>query len=132
MIFFHARHWISRLYSALYPAFYRLGSASSLDISLIPEAEPGFQVVKEWVRSWVYDFQFMPPIKFLSNLVQVSRLSFQLDRKDAMSYLTQSPFMHLQPAIYQRADSRYVVGEFLSSLEGKDTTCISAGVLFVR
>ncbi|KAJ7451097.1 hypothetical protein FB451DRAFT_1566339 [Mycena latifolia] len=126
------RYWISRLYSALYPSFYRLGSAASLDLSSIPEADVGFQVVKEWVRAWVYDFNFMPPVKFLSNLAQVSRLSFQLDRKDAMSYLTQSPFVRMKPSIYMRPGNNYVVGEFLSSLEGKEPTCISAGVLFVR
>ncbi|KAJ7139425.1 hypothetical protein C8R44DRAFT_764441 [Mycena epipterygia] len=126
------RYWISRLYSVLYPSSYRLGSASSLDLSSIPEAEAGFQVVKEWVRSWVYDFNFMPAIKFMSNLAQVARLSFQLDRKDAMSYLTQSPFMLMKPSIYLRSGNNYVVAEFLSSLEGKDETCISAGVLFVR
>ncbi|KAJ6573853.1 hypothetical protein DFH09DRAFT_1311930 [Mycena vulgaris] len=126
------RYWISRLYSALYPSFYCLGSASSLDLSLIPEAEAGFQVVKEWVRGWVYEFNFMPPMKFLSNLAQVSRLSFQFDRKDAMSYLTQSPFMRMKPAIYMRSGNSYVVSEFLSSVEGNEQTCISAGVLFVR
>ncbi|KAJ7479993.1 hypothetical protein B0H11DRAFT_1263344 [Mycena galericulata] len=126
------RYWISRLYSALYPSFYRLGSASSLDLSSIPEAEAAFQVVKESLRSWVYAFELTPQAKFLSNLSQVARLSFQLDRKDAMSYLTQSPFMRLKPAIYMREGRNYVVGEFLLSLEGKDQTCISAGVLFVR
>ncbi|KAJ7671947.1 hypothetical protein B0H17DRAFT_1208872 [Mycena rosella] len=126
------RYWISRLYSALYPSFYRLGSAASLELSSIPEAEAGFQVVKEWVRAWAYDFNFMPPVKFLSNLAQVSRLSFQLDRKDAMSYLTQSPFMLMKPAIYTRPGHNYVVGEFLTSLDGKEQTCISAGVLFAR
>jgi hypothetical protein len=120
------------LYSVLYPSFYRLGSASSLNLSSIPEAEAGFQVVKEWVRSWVYEFNFSPQMRFLSNLAQVSKLSFQLDRKDAMSYLTKSPFMRMKPSIYMRPGSCYIVGEFLSSLEGKEETCISAGVLFVR
>ncbi|KAJ6498050.1 hypothetical protein C8R47DRAFT_317204 [Mycena vitilis] len=74
----------------------------------------------------------MPAVKFLSNLAHVTRLSFQLDRKSAMSYLTQGPFMRMQPTIYKRAGNSYVIGEFLSSLEGKDQSCISAGVLFVR
>ncbi|KAJ7836348.1 hypothetical protein B0H14DRAFT_2794293 [Mycena olivaceomarginata] len=126
------RYWISRLYSALYPSFYRLGSASSLDLASIPEAEAGFQVVKEWVRSWVYDFEFFPAPKFLSNLAQVARLSFQLDRKDAMSYLTNSPFMRMQPSVYMRPGNNYIVGEFLWLLEGKQEICLSAGVLFVR
>ncbi|KAJ7743864.1 hypothetical protein B0H16DRAFT_1889844 [Mycena metata] len=126
------RYWISRLYSALYPSFYRLGSAASLDLSSIPEAEAGFQAVKEGVRSWVYEFEFMPAMKFLSNLAQVGRLSFQLDRANAMSYSIKSPFMLMQPSIYKRAGSNYVVGEFLSSLDGREPSCISAGVLFVR
>ncbi|KAF7340216.1 UvrD-like helicase ATP-binding domain-containing protein [Mycena venus] len=126
------KYWISRLYSSLYPSFYLLGSASSLELRAIPEAEAGFQVVKEWVRSWVYDFEFFPAIKFLSNLAQVTRLSFQLDRKGAMSYLTSSPFMRMSPSIYLRPGGNYVVGEFLWLLEGKEEICISAGVLFVR
>ncbi|KAF8151989.1 hypothetical protein K438DRAFT_1988110 [Mycena galopus ATCC 62051] len=126
------RYWISRLYSSLYPSFYRLGSASSLDLGSIPEAEAGFQVVKEWVRSWVYDFEFFPAAKFLSSLVQVARLSFQLDRRDAMSYLTNSPFMRMQPSLYLRPGGSYVVGEFLWLLEGKQEICISAGILFAR
>ncbi|KAJ7725516.1 hypothetical protein DFH07DRAFT_853912 [Mycena maculata] len=126
------RYWISRLYSALYPSFYRLGSASSLDLSYIPEAEAAFQVVKEWSRRWIYGFEFIPLMKFLSNLAQVARLSFQLDTKDAMSYLTQSPFIGIKPTIYLRRGGNYVVTEFLLSLQGKEETCISAGVLFVQ
>ncbi|KAJ6456165.1 hypothetical protein C8R45DRAFT_1187129 [Mycena sanguinolenta] len=127
------RYWISRLYSSLYPSFYRLGSASSLNLGSIPEAEAGFQVVRSWIRSWVYDFEFFPATAtFLSNLVQVARLSFQLDRKDAMSYLTNSPFMRLQPSTYKRRGDSYVVGEFLWMLEGKQEICISAGILFAR
>ncbi|KAJ6519176.1 hypothetical protein C8R45DRAFT_1204389 [Mycena sanguinolenta] len=126
------RYWISRLYSSLYPSFYRLGSASSLDLSSIPEAEAGFQVVRNWIRTWVYDFEFFPAATFLSNFARVARLSFQLDRKDAMSYLTNSPFMRMQPSIYKRPGGSYVVGEFLWVLEGKQEICISAGILFAR
>ncbi|KAF7367508.1 UvrD-like helicase ATP-binding domain-containing protein [Mycena sanguinolenta] len=126
------RYWISRLYSSLHPSFYRLGSASSLDLGSIPEAEAGFQVVRSWIRSWVYDFEFFPAATFLSNLAQVARLSFQFDRKDAMSYLTNSPFMRMQPSIYKRPGDNYVVGEFLWMLEGKQEISIAAGILFVR
>ncbi|KAJ7237490.1 hypothetical protein B0H12DRAFT_1238227 [Mycena haematopus] len=126
------RYWILRLYSSLYPSFYRLGSASSLDLGSIPEAEAGFHVVRSWIRTWVYDFEFFPASKFLSSLAQVARLSFQLDRKDAMSYLTNSPFMRMQPSIYLRPGGSYVIGEFLWLLEGKQEICISAGILFAR
>ncbi|KAJ7171712.1 hypothetical protein C8R43DRAFT_1231226 [Mycena crocata] len=126
------RYWISRLYSALYPSFYRLGSASCLDLNSIPEAVAGFQVVKEWIRTWVYEFRFMPQARFLGNLCQVAKFAFQFDRKDAMTYLTKSPFMLMTPSVYLRTGARYVVSEFISSLEGKEETCISAGVLFVR
>ncbi|KAF7367491.1 UvrD-like helicase ATP-binding domain-containing protein [Mycena sanguinolenta] len=35
------RFWLSRLYDVLNPVSYLLGSAASLDLSLIPEAQPG-------------------------------------------------------------------------------------------
>ncbi|KAJ7222624.1 hypothetical protein GGX14DRAFT_558715 [Mycena pura] len=126
------QYWVSRLYTTLYPPYFRLGSASGLDLGLIPEAEPAFQVLKHWVRSWAYEFQFTPHTKFLSNLSQIVRLSFRFDPKDAMSYLTQSPFISIQPAIYHRQGGSYIVAEFLSFLHGKAPESISAGVLFVR
>ncbi|KAJ7630373.1 hypothetical protein FB45DRAFT_915319 [Roridomyces roridus] len=126
------RYWISRLYSALYPSFYRLGSASSLDLSSIPEADEAFPVVKEWIRSWCYQFSFLPEIKFLSNLSQVARLGFELDPKSAMSYMMQSPVMRLKPTIYKRRGDNYIVGELLQSLELREQASISAGVLFVQ
>ncbi|KAJ6577097.1 hypothetical protein B0H10DRAFT_1963249 [Mycena sp. CBHHK59/15] len=127
------KYWILRLYAALNPPFYLLGSASSLDLASIPEAKAGFQIVKEWVRSWVYGLKFSPQFQFLTQLAQAAILGFQFDRKDAMSYLTHGPYMDAPPSVYLRGpEKRYIVGEFLSSLEGKEQWCISAGVLFVR
>ncbi|KAF7306351.1 UvrD-like helicase ATP-binding domain-containing protein [Mycena indigotica] len=126
------KYWISRLYSVLYPPYYRLGSAAALDLGSIPEAEAGLQVARQWVRSLVYDCEFLPMPMFLSNLAQITKLSFQFDRRDAMSFLKQGPYMLLQPPIYMRSSESYIVGEFLQSLEAKTPTCICAGVLFVR
>ncbi|KAJ7051208.1 hypothetical protein C8F01DRAFT_1237408 [Mycena amicta] len=125
------RHWVSRLYAALYPPYYRLGTPAALDLGLIPEAAAGLQVVREWVRGWAYDCEFLPHARFLSDLSQIARLSFQFDRRDAMSYLTQGPYMRMQPSMYKRFGDSYVVGEFLRSLEAKTSACISAGVMFL-
>nr|GAT46622.1 predicted protein [Mycena chlorophos] len=128
------RYWLSRLYATLHPPYYRLGSAACLDFTLIPEAESGLQVARQWVRSWAYDCEFLPHHRFLSDLSQIARLGFQFDRRDAMSFLTQGQYMRMQPARYRRSveDDSYIVSEFLRSLEAKTPACICAGVVALR
>ncbi|KAJ7479971.1 hypothetical protein B0H11DRAFT_1725402, partial [Mycena galericulata] len=132
---FEQRSWISRLYAALNPPSYQLGSAHCLDFSLIPEAEAALQVVKEWIRSLIYALHFTPEIHFLTHMVQLAHLAFQFDAPHAMTYLTRGPFMldERKPLMYRRPpEGRYVVAEFLSVLEDQEQFGISAGVMFLR
>ncbi|KAJ7139395.1 hypothetical protein C8R44DRAFT_867547 [Mycena epipterygia] len=129
------RHWISRLYDVLNPPSYQLGSACSFNLSLIPEAEAGLQIVKEWVRSWSYELEFKPELSFLTHMVQLAHLAFQFDGKHAMSYLTHGPFMMdpRKPLMYRRPpDGQYVVAEFLAALDVQQDWALSAATLFLR
>ncbi|KAJ6573822.1 hypothetical protein DFH09DRAFT_1361892 [Mycena vulgaris] len=136
--FFHhseRRNWISRLYAVLNPPSYQLGSAATLDLNLIPEAELALQVVKEWVRSWSYTLEFTPELVFLTHMVQLARLGFEFDGRHAMAYLTRSPFMMdpRKPLMYRRPpEGRYIVADFLSGLDDQHEWCLSAGVIFLH
>ncbi|KAJ6614863.1 hypothetical protein B0H10DRAFT_2042924 [Mycena sp. CBHHK59/15] len=129
------RYWISRLYATLNPPSYHLGSISVLDLASIPESETGFQVVKEWVRSWAYMLEFVPELEFLTHFLHIANISFQFDRTHAMSYMTRGHFMTSpkKPLKYRRPpDGQYVVAELLCALDGQYDWCLSAGVIFIR
>ncbi|KAJ7037374.1 hypothetical protein C8F04DRAFT_1393598 [Mycena alexandri] len=126
-------HWLSRLYAVLNPPSYQLGSAARLDFNRIPEANLGLQIVKEWVRGFVYRLGFIPD--FLTRMVQLAHLGFELDRKHAKEYFAHSPFMKdsTKPLMYQRPPGeQYIVAEFLSGLENQEIWSLSAGVMFLR
>jgi hypothetical protein len=104
----------------------------SLDLNLIPEAQLGLQIVKEWVRDCVYTLEFLP--EFLTLVVQLTQLGFQFDGRNVTSYLNHSPFMidPRKPLIYRRPpEGRYVVAEFVVALEDRYDWCLSAGVMFL-
>ncbi|KAJ7237474.1 hypothetical protein B0H12DRAFT_1238216 [Mycena haematopus] len=127
--------WLSRLYEVLNPLSYQLGSAASLDLSSIPEAQVGLQIVREWVRDGVYALEFVPEFHFLTRLVQLTQLGFQFDGRNALSYLNRGPFMTnpSKPPMYRRPpEGQYVVAEFISALEDRHEWCLSAGVMFLR
>ncbi|KAF7340238.1 UvrD-like helicase ATP-binding domain-containing protein [Mycena venus] len=129
------RFWLSRLYDVLNPPSHQFGSVASLDVALIPEAQSGLQIVKEWIRDCVYALEFVPEFQFLTRLVQLAQLGFQFDGRHAMSYLSRGPFMMdpRKPLMYRRPpEGRYVVSEFVSALEDQHDWCLSAGVIFLR
>jgi hypothetical protein len=129
------RFWITQLYSVLNPASHHLGSAASLDIFSIPEAALALNAVKEWVRNWAYTLEFIPESAFITHLIQIASIASAFDRKRAMSYLIFGPFMTnpRKPLQYmRRPEDRYIVGEFLSALDGQEHRCLSAGVIFLQ
>ncbi|KAJ7843035.1 hypothetical protein B0H13DRAFT_2364932 [Mycena leptocephala] len=123
------RYWISRLYAVLNPPSYQLGPASSLDLSLIPEAETGLQIAKQWIQSWAYTLEFVPELEFLTHVVQLGHLGFQLAGRHAMSYLTRVPFI-MNPKKPLISEGRYVVADFLLALDNQHPLCLVAGVTF--
>ncbi|KAJ7356587.1 hypothetical protein DFH08DRAFT_1075732 [Mycena albidolilacea] len=129
------RFWLSRLYAVLNPLSYHLGSAVTLELGLIPEAQPGLQLVKEWIRDCVYTLRFKPELHFVTQLIQLAELGFQFDGRNAMAYLNRGPFMvdSARPEIYQRfPDKQYVVAEFITALEDRYGWSVSYGVSFLR
>lgn len=107
----------------------------TLELGLIPEAQPGLQVVKEWIRDCVYTLRFKPELHFITRLVQLAELGFQFDGRNAMAYLNRGPFMvdPARPEIYQRfPDKEYVVAEFIVALEDRYGWSVSYGVSFLR
>ncbi|KAK6977441.1 UvrD-like helicase ATP-binding domain-containing protein, partial [Favolaschia claudopus] len=127
------RFWLSRLYTILNPLSYQLGSAASLDLGLIPEAQPGIQIVKEWVRDGVYSLQFKPESQFLTRFVHLTQLGFQFDAGHAMSYLNHASISTdpRKPLVYRAPpDGRYVLTGYIYSLDDRQHWCLSAGIDF--
>jgi hypothetical protein len=115
----------------LNPPSYQLGPASDLDFSLIPEAEAGLQIAKQWIRSWAHTLEFVPELEFLTHVVQLGHLGFQLAGRHAMSYLTRVPFI-MNPKKPLISEGRYVVADFLLALDNQHPLCLVAGVTFFQ
>ncbi|KAF9033219.1 hypothetical protein BDZ89DRAFT_983953 [Hymenopellis radicata] len=115
------KYWISQLYNALYPPHHSLGSISDLDVSKIPEAEKGFNVVRHWVQSLAFTQQIRPHTTFLTDVMQVASLAYAFDRHrvESTKYLQQAPYWSTEPMPRRYYKfGNFIVPELLLSISG--------------
>jgi hypothetical protein len=113
----------------------KAGSWLDLDFSSLPEAEKGLQVVKEWIRGFLYTASLnnMSRMQFLTRITHIATLALFLDKDNAISYFKRSPCITTdRPHHYLRAGSHYIVHDLLDFLNYADLTALSAGVLFIK
>ena len=129
------RFWLSRLYHALFPAHVKAGSWLDLDIQLIPEAERGLAVVREWLHEFLYtaSFKGIGHHSFLTNLAYVITLDIFLAKDSAATYFNRAAcIVGEKPHIYLRNVDRYIIQDLRDFLCYDGTTALSAGVLFIK
>ena len=123
------------MYEAIYPPYYKLGSAQILSPELIPEFKPGSQVIKAWIRERLYALDpYHPPNAFLTSLTQASCLALQFDHDDAAAYLRRIPsVMKYRPRVLLWDDNKsYVANYLLDTLQDRDEHALNKGVLFMK
>ncbi|KAM5542264.1 hypothetical protein V8D89_004137 [Ganoderma adspersum] len=114
------RQWLRQLYEAIYPPYYKLGSA---------------QVIKAWIRERLYALDpYHPPNAFLTSLTQASCLALQFDHDEAAAYLRRIPsVMKYRPRVLLWDDNKsYVVNYLLDTLQDSDEHALNKGVLFMN
>jgi hypothetical protein len=132
------RYWINRLYEALNPSVYYLGTVANLDVALIPEAERAIDVVKSWSRDFLYSQRRMDTM-LLTTVYQTTNLCFFLDKPNALQYIHRAPvFDVFDVRSYCRSlggdnpTNVPIVRELACSLQCTDERFILGGVLFVK
>ncbi|KAI0089819.1 hypothetical protein BDY19DRAFT_1047690 [Irpex rosettiformis] len=129
------RRWISRLYEAYFPVYPKAGSALRVDLARIPEADKGFQTIREWIHDLLLSerFDFLRPWFFLTFIAEVATLALRLEKSKAFDYFKRAPCITLdKPEQYLRNGERYVVQDLLDFLGRRNTASLTAGVIFIK
>lgn len=128
--------WISRLYEALHPPVYLLGSLAQLSPSRIPDYARHLERLKAWIRELVYDLSSFPPQFFITNLLSCLDLSLTFDKPEFNSYIRRAKFLRFPPIPdYLRGPhGQYVVFDAISSLSDENhwPSSLTQGILFSK
>ncbi|KAK0443136.1 uncharacterized protein EV420DRAFT_1649415 [Desarmillaria tabescens] len=127
------KFWLNRLCDALHPPHPKFGSISHLALSTIPEAQKALNVVKDWVRTVVYDRKCHPKTNFLADVMRTATLAFTFDRSQA-SYLRNAAYFREKypPSTYIRRGNVFIPRDLLNSMSGSQIWSLTAGFLFVE
>ncbi|TBU23105.1 hypothetical protein BD311DRAFT_674657 [Dichomitus squalens] len=131
----HRRHWLRRLYDALYPPYYKLGSIHLLSSALIPEFTVGGHVIKSWVNEHLYSLSAYQSNAFITNFIQGLRLAFVFDANNASEYVYRTPAVmtHRPSALMRSGETNvYIVHYVLDSMQNSDISALNKGVLFMN
>ncbi|KIY69309.1 hypothetical protein CYLTODRAFT_489012 [Cylindrobasidium torrendii FP15055 ss-10] len=113
---------LRRLYLALQPSHYALGTIMSLDTSRIPEASTGFRVLRRWTRELASDLQDKSDLHFLSDILRVSLLAgiFDRQRVSTARYIEQGHCWDVlrTDGAYNTPEGASIVPHIISTLGG--------------
>ena len=135
---YFARMWISRLYQALHPSVYLLGSLAQFSPSLIPDCARYLERLKIWIRELVYDLSSYPTPFFITNLLISLDLSLTFDKPEFNNYIHRAKFLQFSPiSDYLRGpdgpDREYVISDAISSLRDDHFPgSLTRGILFFK
>jgi len=128
-----SRYWLDRLYDAMSPSFYKLGTVANLSSTLWQDR--GFAVVKEWIRNLLFELREDHERQhFLTTLLKATKLAFIIDSSEAPRYVYNARFIRNSPHVaFIRPDGRgYVVSDLVTAMHGTEPLSISAGILSLR
>ena len=135
----HPRFWLGGLYQALFPPHRWLGSIVHLKFKLIPEADKGIQVVRDWVRNLIYTFDLEraspdKKLTFLGDFLNLATLAYTFDQVAAREYMRRASCVSVsRPTDLLRGkEDQYIVFDLILALDGIDRASIVAGVLFLQ
>lgn len=128
------RQWLDRLYEALNPYSYRLGSTANLNISHIPEAENGLKVVNDWIRYLIYTSDPWRHSAFMTTFLRVGTLGFTFYRTEAIDYVRRALCVNKRsPEILIRKEGKgNIMWDFVDAIHGVQQWCLPAGFSFLR
>ena len=130
------RYWLRRLYEALCPPYYKLGSLQNLSPPLIPEFSVGTHVIKAWVCDLLYFINpWFQSNTFMTNFMQGFRLAFRFDASAASDYVhrIRSVASDRPPVLMRSGDTEgYIVHYFMGSMTDGDSKGLNKGVLFMK
>ena len=123
--------WISRLYEALHPPVYLLGSFAQFSPSRIPDYARYLERLKVWIRELVYDLSSFSPQFFITDLLSSLDLSLTFDRPEFNNYIHRAKFLQFPPIPdnLRGPHGEYVVSDAISSLRDGSLT---SGILFSK
>lgn len=129
------RRWISRLYESYFPIHYKAGSALDVDLTTIPEANRGVQIMLEWIHDLLLseDFARIHPPGFLTFIAEAVTLSLRFEKSGGLQYLKRAPCITRdRPEAYIREGGKYIVWDLLDFLGRTSVASLSFGVHFVK
>ncbi|KAI0638791.1 hypothetical protein C8Q77DRAFT_1044775, partial [Trametes polyzona] len=130
--------WLRRLYEALHPPHYMLGSPHLLSVTAVPELDEGRHIITVWIRDFLNELR---PGRsegalhvFLSNLLRATRLAMMFDTRAASAKLhclpCAFPGVWSLPVLWR--DNTYVVQDLLWAMQCRDRGSLERGILFVN
>ncbi|KAI0641195.1 hypothetical protein C8Q79DRAFT_920041 [Trametes meyenii] len=143
-LFFQQRGWLRRLYEALYPSHYMLGSIHLLSAAGIPELQRGRKIIALWVQDFLNTLYPTEHAKsFLNNLMRATRLAMVFDRNAASKHLHRIPSMDAcrwAPSRFRMRrdvqmlwrDNAYVVHDLMRLMQNNHADALDRGVLFLN
>ena len=136
---YFARMCISRLYQALHPPVYLLGSLAQFSPSHIPDYARYWERLKIWIRELVYDLSSYPTPFFITNLLISLDLSLTFDKPEFNNYIHRAKFLQFPPiSDYllgpDGPDRGYVIFDAISSLRDENhfLGSLTRGILFFK
>ncbi|KAH9855771.1 hypothetical protein C2E23DRAFT_811853 [Lenzites betulinus] len=137
-LFFQQRVWLRRLYEALYPPHFTLGSVHVLSPDAIPELMEGRSVVTVWIQDFLNNLS--PGGReslhiFLNSLFRATRLAVLWDYHAAFNRLHLIPCAFPGPRSPQLPVWRsktYVVQDLLLTMQGQVPESLDRGVLLLN
>ncbi|KAI0693657.1 hypothetical protein BC835DRAFT_1352925 [Cytidiella melzeri] len=127
--------WLSRYYHALFPVNIKAGSLLDLDLAVMPEAEKGLPVIREWLHDFLYKatFQSVGWEQYLTMLTYAATLTILLEQENALYYFKRANCITTErPRHLIRKNDRYIVQDLVGFLSYEGNTALSAGVLFIK
>jgi hypothetical protein len=129
------RLWLSKLYEAIFPPYFALGSPCLWDKELLPETPKAINVVQDWLRELVYTINpFSRPqlTRFLAFFMQANALSKILGQEAFQEYIWRARCMvDLRPRGYIRSyQGHYILNDCVEMTLGRQPASVAQGVLF--
>jgi hypothetical protein len=127
------REWLSRLYDALFPPFFSLGSPAGWDQHLLPETAKAIEIVREWLRELVYSIDpWTQRTKFLTFFLQANTLSRLFDKASFQDHINRARCMTtIRPhAFIRSAQGHYILSDCVDFTIGKSHIAVARGLMF--
>ncbi|KIK71556.1 hypothetical protein GYMLUDRAFT_33762 [Collybiopsis luxurians FD-317 M1] len=120
----HRRLWLSRLYDALFPSSYVLGSLAVAQFQQIPEYFEAIKMIQAWVRDFILARHYNPVDMFLSDLTRLGTLAMVFDKPYAISQslLHRGRYVYSKspPPLFRRNSGAWMIPELTGLIDDEN------------